>query len=113
MPKRVPLSADTLAYLREAVAQNKREEEMAGRVGCCVDTLKRILVRHNLRKYDGAKYEVRRDTEVKMWQRPCSGCKCSKPRPKWQFYCDPCQRARGMSGGDDPFDSGAARSARD
>ena len=69
--------------------------QLANRLGCCVDTLKRILVREGLQEFDGAKYQVRRDFEEKKWNKPCIGCGCNKSRPKNYFFCIPCRREMG------------------
>jgi hypothetical protein len=69
--------------------------DMAQRIGCCVDTLKRILVREGLQEFDGAKYQVRRDFEEKSWSRPCMGCGDTKKRPKNWFFCKSCRKELG------------------
>jgi hypothetical protein len=64
----------------------------ARRLGVCVDTYKRILVRQGLQDLQGAKYVVaRRATDTTdLWRRPCLACRCTKPRPRWQFRCTSC-----------------------
>tara|TARA_X000001382_G_C3165503_1_gene177711 strand:+ start:146 stop:439 length:294 start_codon:yes stop_codon:yes gene_type:complete len=69
--------------------------QLADRLGCCVDTLKRILVREGLQEFDGAKYQVRRDFEEKKWAKPCIGCGDTKSRPKNYFFCTSCRREMG------------------
>lgn len=57
-------------------------------LGCHVDTLKRLLVRHNIRDFTGSKYIAAEP--INTWSRPCTVCKDTKPRPKWQYRCDEC-----------------------
>lgn len=87
MPRRVPVGESELAYLTDAVAQNITYTDMAAHIGCCVDTIKRILQRHGLAEFDGAKYQTPPASDVVMWTRPCSSCGDTTPRPKWQFRC--------------------------
>lgn len=94
MPKRVPLSNEDLTWLRKNHDQYAYPE-LADHIGCCVDTLKRILVREGLQEFDGAKYQLRRDFDEKTWCRPCMSCQCTKPRPKNWFFCRPCRRELG------------------
>lgn len=68
---------------------------MADHVGCCVDTLKRILVRLGLEEFDGAKYQTSTSSQIQTWQRPCMDCGNTKPRPKTWYYCRPCRIQRG------------------
>ena len=73
MPKVVRVSDSDLDWLREEHDRHSYSD-LATRLGCCVDTLKRILVREGLQEFDGAKYQVRRDFDEKMWSRPCMSC---------------------------------------
>ena len=66
---------------------------MAREMGCCVDTLKRILVREQIAEFDGAKFALRRGASVKTWRRPCMRCKCTKPRDKNHYLCDRCKKS--------------------
>ena len=93
---RVRISKKDLNWLKR-----RHEEEsygaMAKRIGCCVDTLKRILVREGLQEFDGAKYQVKRKNNVSFWQRPCLDCGSEEDRPRMWFYCTPCRKMRGYS----------------
>tara|TARA_Y100001970_G_scaffold145912_1_gene179143 strand:+ start:18387 stop:18707 length:321 start_codon:yes stop_codon:yes gene_type:complete len=93
MGKPVKVTKSDLAYLAKALKQNKPYTEMARHLGICVDTVKRILHREGLAEFDGAKYVVAlsSDKHMKMWERPCMKCKCTKPRPKWQYICTKCK----------------------
>lgn len=94
MPRSIRVSDADLAWLREN-HRNEPYAEMARRMGCCVDTLKRILVREGLQEFDGAKYQVRRDFEDKLWTRPCMSCGNTDPRPRNWFFCKPCRKDMG------------------
>jgi len=69
--------------------------DMAAHIGCCVDTLKRILVRLELREFTGAKYVAARTSSVQQWERPCMDCQDNAPRPKGHYFCRPCRMKRG------------------
>ena len=91
MGKQTELTAEQLAYLKLSVSQNVPATVMAAHIGCCTDTLKRILMRHKLAHYEGAKYATSVSSSIKYWSRPCLRCKDAKPRPKWQYVCDACK----------------------
>lgn len=94
MPKPIEIDERELNWLKE----NHRKTTyalMADKIGVCVDTLKRMLVREGLQEFDGAKYQLKRDTDIKMWSRPCLDCLDSTPRPKMWFYCRECRKKRG------------------
>ena len=93
---RIKLSDDDIAWLRD-VHEYESYPDMAKRFGCCVDTLKRILVREGLQDFDGAKYQVRRKSNVTFWQRPCLDCGSDESRPRMWFYCTSCRKSRGYS----------------
>mgnify|MGYP001807006670 CR=1 FL=1 len=94
MPRKVSFSDADLTWLQEN-HQTVTYKDMANRLNCCVDTLKRILVRQGLQEFDGAKYQLRRDFKEKVWQRPCMNCGCDEPRPKNWFFCRPCRKELG------------------
>lgn len=91
MGKSIALTPDQLQYLKASAANNVPATVMAKHIGCCTDTLKRILMRHNIAHYDGAKYATSQTHNTKFWTRPCMICKTTKPRPKWQYICDGCK----------------------
>ncbi len=94
LPKVVRVKDTDLNWLRDN--HNKHSyTDMAERIGCCVDTLKRILVREGLQEFDGAKYQVRRDFSGKTWVRPCMSCGDTEERPKNWFFCRPCRKKMG------------------
>ncbi len=97
MPRPIDVGENELAYLRNAVESKTTYQRMADEIGCCVDTVKRILQRHDIAQFDGAKYAVPVETLVQTWTRACSDCGCEKPRPKWQYRCDPCKEGRQRS----------------
>lgn len=86
MPKKTMVTAEQLSWLRDA--QDETLAIQAERLGVCVDTLKRILVREGIRDFDGAKFVA--PLKVMSWTRPCLICRKHVKRPKWQFICDKC-----------------------
>ena len=92
MPKQISISDADLIWLRNE-HQNHTYSHMAKRVDCCVDTLKRILVREGLQDFDGAKYQVR--VKEEYWSRPCVNCGSKQKRPKLHYFCKPCRRKMG------------------
>lgn len=96
MPRRVPVSSEQVQWLRDVHGQ-LGYDQMAERIGCCVDTLKRILARNDIEHFEAAKYEPRRASDFKMWTRPCITCGCTKKRPKNHYYCRSCRSKMGYS----------------
>lgn len=94
MPKMVPVSDEDLNWLKENHHLHTYQD-MANRIGCCVDTLKRILARNGLQDFDGAKYQVRTIDKSKLWTRPCMGCGAEEERPKFWYFCRPCRKELG------------------
>lgn len=94
MPRNIRVSDSDLSWLRQN-HRLKTYSDMAQRLGCCVDTLKRILVREGLQEFDGAKYQVRRDFQGKTWTRPCMKCGDKTERPKMWFFCKSCRKELG------------------
>ena len=94
MPVLLAHKAEDLHWLRE----HHNEVTLtaaADRMGVCVDTLKRLLVKEGLRDFPGAKYQVARQRELLTWERPCISCGSREVRPKNWFFCRPCRSSRG------------------
>jgi hypothetical protein len=89
MTKRRMETHATITYLKVASRKKIPYKEMAGHIGVCVDTVKRMLSRHGIEDFDGAKYAF--PPETKMWNRPCMGCGTTVTRPKNLYYCDKCR----------------------
>jgi len=94
LPTKVRIGETDLLWLYKN-HDKKTYSEQADRLGCCVDTLKRILVREGLQEFDGAKYQVRRDFKEQMWSRPCMDCGDNAERPKNHYFCKACRKTRG------------------
>jgi hypothetical protein len=94
MPRVIRVTDADLSWLQKN-HRTTNYSEMARRIGCCVDTLKRILVREGLQEFDGAKYQVRRNFEEILWSRPCMSCGDTHKRPKNWFFCKPCRKDMG------------------
>ena len=94
MPKHIRVNDADLNWLRSNHHAHSYTD-LAAHIGCCVDTLKRILVREGLQEFDGAKYQVRRDFDEKFWERPCMSCKTPEKRPKNWFFCRACRKELG------------------
>lgn len=89
MPNPITPNEEQLDWLVAAVERGDTYRSMASHMGCCVDTLKRILHRHAIVEFDGAKYQIKPSYE--MWTRPCMRCQCTAPRPKALYFCDICR----------------------
>lgn len=94
---------DQIAWVK-SVYPAKTPGEIASYLGYDTTTVKRLLVRLGLAEFPAAKYQPSRLTTLQTWTRPCSGCGCTKPRPKWRFYCDPCAVRLGHGEGGAMFD---------
>jgi hypothetical protein len=95
MPRVVQVSAKDLDWLRKN-HQTQSYPAMAKRLGCCVDTLKRILVRESLQEFDGAKYQIKEKVDAaKLWTRPCMKCGQAEERPKFWYFCRSCRKRMG------------------
>lgn len=93
MSRRVVVSPETIEWLRESYG-TLTLVKMAAHVGCHIDTLKRILVRHGIADFPAAKYQVSRRSKTKRtWTRPCLACGCIKPRPRNIYRCERCHRS--------------------
>jgi len=94
MPRKIYVSEASKVWLRDNHL-DVSYPDMAFHIGCCVDTLKRILVREGLQEFDGAKYQVRRNHDIPTWTRPCMVCKSEEERPKGWYLCRPCRTRAG------------------
>ena len=90
MTRRLEPTPDQLDYLRTAVATQVPYRDLAAYMGCCTDTLRRILVRHKLAFFGSEKYLVCDRDEPAMWTRPCIRCRATTKRPRTQYICDDC-----------------------
>lgn len=86
----VEVNERTLDWLDEAIDLGQSYQYMADHLGCCTDTLKRILHRHGLVEFEGAKYQSLTINPGPQWERPCMRCKSDEARPKYQYFCTPC-----------------------
>ena len=96
MPRRVPTTPEQIDWLKDAKRRGLPYAAMASFIGCCEDTLKRILVRHNIATFSSEKYNAISFTGP-TWERPCNRCKFTKPRPKFQFTCDACHETTNVA----------------
>jgi hypothetical protein len=94
MPKKIPLPPEKLAWLEEN-HDTASYETMAEHIGCCVDTLKRILVRRGLQEFDAAKYAVSRVHDRQTWRRPCIRCGSTQERDRGYYMCLLCRAKAG------------------
>ena len=95
---RRPLTKNERDLLRHMLDQGYTYRSMAARFGVCTDTIKRILMREGICEFEGAKYAVAPSKSEKIWERPCINCRTTKPRPKWQYICDPCKSSSSWGG---------------
>lgn len=87
MTRRFELSDEQVEWLSDNF-ETYTNAALARKMGCCVDTLKRQLVRHGIAYFPGAKYHYR--SKPRTWTRPCSICGSEQERPKFQYRCDKC-----------------------
>lgn len=87
MSRKVQLSKDDLSWLQSEHSSNSHAE-IAARLGVCVDTAKRILMRENLQYFPGAKYQTK--PKPKTWTRGCIVCGNTELRTMYQYKCDAC-----------------------
>jgi len=99
MANQFEVSDDLLDWLVVAVESDTSYATMAAKVGCCTDTLKRILHRNGIVEFEGAKY-ANKPVPV-MWTRPCTRCSDTKPREKWLYFCATCKLENERDGGKD------------
>lgn len=95
MPKRLHLTDDDIEWLADHYGAIPLGQ-MAARYSVCIDTMKRVLMRHDIAFFDGAKYATSATSQVPTWQRPCLDCACTKTRPKGWYYCRKCRLKRGF-----------------
>lgn len=102
MGRSISITESDIEYLRVAVEQQIPYADMAEEIGCCEDTVKRVLVREGLAEFTGAKYGMSLRREQKMtevlWNRPCLVCKSTKPRIRNQWVCDHCHKLQEEAG---------------
>ena len=96
MTRPIALSDDDLDWLRSAANDESiTYVAMARRIGVCVDTLKRILVRYGIKDFTNPKYfAANQKPQVPTWTRPCMICGDTKPRPKPKYICHTCKLQR-------------------
>jgi hypothetical protein len=94
MSKRFSLSSEQANWLKNNHS-NFTNAHLARQLGCCVDTLKRIMMKMELAYFPGAKYHYR--SKPKVWSRPCMICGCTKSRPINQYRCTPCHEREAAS----------------
>lgn len=91
MPRTIKVGPDDVEWLRRAHETGLSYTEMASHIGACVDTTKRILVRHGIAEFDAAKYVIARRHTDQFWTRPCMKCGSKQKRPRNLYLCDRCR----------------------
>jgi TorA maturation chaperone TorD len=91
MGKRIEITKKQRAWLKRNKT-NLTDQELADHIGCCIDTLRRILMREGLAHYDAAKYVVAESRRQRKWCRPCLVCGTKEERPLWQYVCARCKK---------------------
>jgi hypothetical protein len=94
MSKKFALSTEQEHWLKDNHSKFTNAH-LARQLGCCVDTLKRIMMKMELAYFPGAKYHYR--SKPKVWSRPCMICGCKKSRPINQYRCTPCHEREAAS----------------
>jgi len=90
MPRKISVTQEDIDWLW-ANHEISSYGQIAKRLGCCVDTAKRVLARHGMQEFDSAKYVTCPSKDIEMWSRPCMGCKTKQPRPKGLYFCETCR----------------------
>jgi len=92
MPRYVVVSAENIEWLK-ANHSRSTYTAMASKLGCHVDTLKRILAREGLQEFEAAKYTAA--LKHPKWTRPCILCSKPETRPRNWFMCSSCRKKNG------------------
>lgn len=87
MSRKIKLSDEEVDWLKRNHS-DLSHKELADRYSCCVDTIKRLLMKMGLQHFSGAKYQTR--PVLPMWDRPCMSCGSKSKRPRNQYRCDDC-----------------------
>jgi hypothetical protein len=82
MPKKTLVTEAHLAYLRKAVEEEVSYAAMARHIGVCTDTCKRILHKHDIVQFSGAKFIAAKPLEVVTWTRPLLFLRRHLPPPQ-------------------------------
>lgn len=91
MPRSFPVTDEVRKYLAESKVAKTPYRVQAATLGCCIDTLKRMLVRCGLIDLQSAKYQLSVRFRTQYWERPCLGCQSSERRAKGLFFCSRCR----------------------
>ena len=97
MGKEVHLTKRQVQWLKRNQLRRSYGEQ-ADKLGVSIDTLKRLLHRYGIRKFDGAKYARLPSEDAPRWQRPCIRCGSTEDRPKGYYMCSRCRARAGYSG---------------
>lgn len=89
MSRKFDITPEQVSFLRDQYGRTTLKS-LAERVGCNIDTLKRLLVRHSIARFPGAKFVPSRSSQETFWSRPCMRCRCTEPRPRNQYLCERC-----------------------
>lgn len=93
------LNEEQVAWLSKAYHDGIPLSDMAIELGHVhIDTVKRMLVLHDIAPHITTKNIALRNQGVAMWSRPCLVCKCTEERPKNQYTCDRCKKKQDTSG---------------
>lgn len=87
MSRKIKLTDEEVDWLKSNHS-DLSHRELADRYSCCIDTVKRLLMRLGLQVFSGAKYQTR--PTLPMWSRPCMSCGSTSQRPRNQYRCDDC-----------------------
>ena len=91
MPRKILITQPQIDWLKRQYG-TRPLTHIARDIGCCSDTLKRILMREGLAEFEGAKFIPRKDHAPSLWRRPCMRCKDDTPRAKNLYLGDRCRR---------------------
>ena len=99
----ITLTPDQLTWLTVAYKTFMPIKEMASYLKMHTDTVKRLLVLHDIAPHLTTKNIAAKQSTYVMWERPCMSCKDTTPRPKNQYVCDKCRTTYTKENATDDF----------
>ena len=96
MAQEIKLTKRQLQWLKRNQLRRSYAEQ-AEKIGVSIDTLKRLLHKHGIRKFDGAKYARLPSEDAPRWTRPCIKCGSTEERERGLYMCGKCRARAGYS----------------
>ena len=96
MASEIRLTKRQLQWLKRNQSRRSYAEQ-AEHMGVSIDTLKRLLHKHGIRQFDGAKYARLPSEDAPRWKRPCLSCGSTEERERTLYMCGKCRARLGYS----------------